>query len=294
VVVVPLEELHRVARDVPFDEAAVVLLQSTGRCGSTLLSKVFAALPGVASWSEPDAFTQLAGVRPHDGSRDREIGERCESCLRVLCRPLGGVPARRHVVKFRSQAMELSDLLFERLPRARTFFMYRDAIAWIDSVFRSLLRGSDLDDEQRRRRSETGFGRYHRLIGEHARPDRALSPAATWTLGWVSGVEKYLDLSGRDPAAFAVRYEALRRDPEAVVRAVLEELDLCPDDFEPVREVLERDSQAGTSVARSEVGQAPATEARFLDEAAGIVASRPRIGRPDLILPRTLPREPSS
>lgn len=49
----------------------IVLLHSTGRCGSTLLSKLLGRGQGVVSLSEPDVYS-VAVVLRHDGTIDNE------------------------------------------------------------------------------------------------------------------------------------------------------------------------------------------------------------------------------
>lgn len=285
---VPLGIFHRLAQDVALDPTRIVFVQSTGRCGSTLVSKVFAALDGVASWSEPDIFTRLTNMRPSDGSRDREVADLCESAVRLTCKPVRSRRTTHHVLKFRSQVTELADLLCERFPGAKTVFMYRNAMTWLDSVFRSLLRGRPIDDEAFNQGMQDNLARCHPLIAEHVRPGPPMSPACLWALDWVSSVERYLKLCELGQAGIALRFEDLQREPEGLIRKLLAYTELTPDDWAAVGAVLERDSQEGTSAARAEAGQAPETSAAYLDEAARIVASRPRISGPDVRLPGTI------
>jgi hypothetical protein len=278
----------------PFDPGASTFMyqtqhrDSTGRCGSTLVSKVFAALDGVASWSEPDIFTGLTQMRPFDRSRDREVADLCESAVRLTCKPVRSRRTTHHVLKFRSQVMELADLLSERFAGAKTVFMYRNAITWLDSVFRSFLRGRPIEDDEYNQGMQDSLARRHPLVAEYARPGPPMSPACLWTLGWLSSVERYLQLCDAGHGGIALRFEDLKRDSEGLIRALLAYTALTPEDWAAVRAVLERDSQEGTTVARAEADQAPQTSAAYLDEAARIVASRPRISGPDVWLPGTI------
>lgn len=285
---VPLDIFHRLARDVVLDPARVVFVQSTGRCGSTLVSKVFAALDGVASWSEPDTFTRLTNMRPPDGSREREVADLCESAVRLTCKPVSSRRTTHHVLKFRSQVMEIADLLCQRFAGAKTIFIYRNAMTWLDSVFRSLLRGRPLDDDAYNQGMQDGLARCHPLVAEHVRPGRPMPPARLWALDWVSSIERYLDLCDAGQAGIALRFEDLKRDPEGLIRQLLAYTGLTPKDWTRVRAVLDRDSQEGTQAARSEAAQAAKASAVYLDEAARIVASRPRISGPDVLLPGTI------
>ena len=61
-VTMPLDTMIAMAHHVP-DTTKLALLFSTGRCGSTLASRILARLPNVWSLSEPDYFTNLALAR---------------------------------------------------------------------------------------------------------------------------------------------------------------------------------------------------------------------------------------
>jgi hypothetical protein len=285
---VPLDIFHRLARDIALDPRSVVFVQSTGRCGSTLVSKVFAALEGVASWSEPDVFTGLTNMRPFDHSRDREVADLCESAVRFTCKPVRSRRTTHHVLKFRSQVMELADLLCERVAGAKTVFMYRNAITWLDSVFRSLLRTRPIEDDAYNQGMQDSFARRHPLVADYVRPGPPMSPACLWTLSWLSSVERYLQLCDAGQAGFALRFEDLKSDSEGLIRKLLAYTNLTPVDWTAVRAVLERDSQEGTMVARAEADRARQTSAVYLDEAARVVASRPRLSGPDMCLPGTI------
>jgi hypothetical protein len=286
---VPLEVFHQLAQQIQLESERLVFVQSTGRCGSTLVSKVFAALGGVVSWSEPDIFTRLTNMRPADGSRDREVADLCESSVRLMCRPIPGGGATHHVLKFRSQVMELSDLLCERFPTAKHVFMYRNALTWLDSFCRSLLQSAPLDDADYNRGMEEALSRCHPVLAEYHQPDRPMSPACLWTLDWVSSMERYLDLCERKQPALALRFEDLKEDPEAVLHTLLEYTGLKPDDWRRVRAVIEQDSQGGTAIARNATEQAPQTPATYFEEAVRILATRPRLSGPAMRVPGTIP-----
>jgi hypothetical protein len=60
---VPFGQLHDLATRAPIPSERLVLVQSTGRCGSTLVSQALAAAEGVVSLSEPDVYLQLHQLR---------------------------------------------------------------------------------------------------------------------------------------------------------------------------------------------------------------------------------------
>src|SRR3712207_7974264 len=56
------------------------LIYSTGRCGSTLVSRAFNQADSIISLSEPDVYTQIQARRAVDASRDTETSDLVRSC----------------------------------------------------------------------------------------------------------------------------------------------------------------------------------------------------------------------
>ena len=110
--------------------APPVFLFSPGRCGSTLLSRLFHEA-GVASVSEPDFYTQLATpfwsgpARSLRGPFRRAMW----SMTSDLCAALGQNP----VVKLRAECCAAPDL-FLRTGRQRTLVMFRRFEDWVRST----------------------------------------------------------------------------------------------------------------------------------------------------------------
>ena len=71
-ILVPFEELNHLAGLVRLP-SNLVMVYSIGRCGSTLVSKIFAEVPNVWSISEPDPVTNLAVDR--DKFDQGELGD---------------------------------------------------------------------------------------------------------------------------------------------------------------------------------------------------------------------------
>jgi hypothetical protein len=285
IVTLPLEFAHRLAASIEFDPNRVTFLHSTGRCGSTLLSRAFAIVPGVVSLSEPDVFTRLPALRPRDGSGDKDLAALCETCVRLLFPFVSGRDGTRLVIKGRSQIMEVADLLWERLPEAQIVFAYRDAEGWLQSFLRSLLREVEFSDEENRKWEER-LTPTHPIIDEYHDPGRPLSPAVLWTLGWISSIEAMLGLHARGATAFPIEYAELKKDPTTVLLAVLNHLKLQPPEPQLLRKVLDEDSQAGTPLAQKRQSNA-ALPAHYLEEARRLIRTRSLIGRSDFRIPGT-------
>jgi hypothetical protein len=121
---------HEVAPIDPTSER-LVMVQSTGRCGSTLVSHAFAAADDAMSFSEPDVYYQLHQLRDQE---DAEFEPLLKTCTTLLCAPW---PASTWVIKFRSLNIELAGPLLHAFPGTTTVFLYRQAESWARSFARA-------------------------------------------------------------------------------------------------------------------------------------------------------------
>ena len=54
-ITVPIESLHKIAKETSLPKIPIIHLANHGRCGSTLITKIFEAVPNSLSMSEPNA-----------------------------------------------------------------------------------------------------------------------------------------------------------------------------------------------------------------------------------------------
>ena len=145
VLTVPFAQIIALAETLVRPDNLTFLL-STGRCGSTLASRILANIPEVWSVSEPDVFTLLAFHRSElsvDLMQDLLI-----ACTRLLFRPPHGQDIHSFVIKPRSEAVVISDQLQKALPDTRYVFLYRDVGAYANSMHRFLQRIFQVEEPQ--------------------------------------------------------------------------------------------------------------------------------------------------
>ena len=290
VVSVPFNRFHRLAEAVTLNDVQMVWVHSVGRCGSTLLSKALEAVPEVYSLPEPDVLTQLLELRPMDRSGDAEVSALIRSSVLCLFKHRPDRPRPRFfAIKPRSQVMELADLIYNEFPQSRNLFLYRDGLSWLTSVFRAFLHDLPIEDELFCRDMATYFVMIHKLVADEYDDAKPMSQAKLWILGWVSIMERYLELHARGVPFCAARFEDLKRDPRGIVGALFEYCGIRLGDMGPVHDALRRDSQEGSRVAQENVKQASyQMPQKYLDEAAAIIASRPMLTGPGMRVPDTL------
>ena len=124
-------------------EANVCQLYSTGRCGSTLLSKLLDQANTVVSISEPDVYSYITFLLSKDPACFD--GDDLPRLLRVVTWSLydfavGNDPTKTAVcLKYRAQVIALAPTLKKAMPAAKNVFLYREGIATIDSFCMAFL-----------------------------------------------------------------------------------------------------------------------------------------------------------
>jgi hypothetical protein len=240
------------------DARPPVFLHSVGRCGSTLLAQRLALIPGVCCLSEPGIYSAVQSA-VETGALD---GERATAILRTatnwLARTLVGDDTL--VVKTRGEDCRIWPLFDAAFPESRSLFLYRDAVAVVQSFDRILgyPHGRTQALPERDALFERQLPAYEAALRTRffarTSPDfpvarEACGPWAGLLLAeWIHKVKAYLAARERaSDRAFALRYDDLADD------GVLPDLaaflgHTWPDGIAPA----DADSQEGTPLEAAE------------------------------------------
>lgn len=254
VLTLSFDEMLQLADGITIKEERLVFIHSTGRCGSTLASQVFAQVPGVVNLSEPFVLPQLVIEKvAHSGQKDELINLFKASVL-LLCKTDANTA---WVIKEHSYALELADWLYDLFPQAKHLFLYRNTETWMRSCLSAYFGGGAMTTEELLR-EEAGFRAYKdRLIPSLAilPPEPHLSFAETMTIEWLSYMERHAQFCGMGMEMLAIRYQDWKASPQKTAEAMLDYCRCRPDDMSAVHAILEQDSQGGTMLAQETVTQ---------------------------------------
>ena len=248
VLIVPYDVLHRLAADLQL-RAPLVFIHSTGRAGSTLMSKVFEEMEAVTSLSEPDVYTQAVGMRL-GGIADDEIRDLLTSATKILFNPAATHGSTLNVVKFRSYCIHLADLLADAFPDAGSLFLYRNLHAYIQSWARAF--GIQDPPPEQARAIAGSLATIIPLLAEELKQRTDLEGVEVSAIRWLSAVHGYSDARALDVPMLAVRYEDLLADPSRMLATILAYLGLLTSHVDRGLRAFDRDSQAGSPVSREE------------------------------------------
>lgn len=299
-------EQHRRARrvlQVPFGELSdlaariappehVIFLINIARCGSTLCSRALNNVPGVWSLSEPDIYTRLAqdgylSTTPTDYTPD-ELVQLIQVGTRLLFRPPPRNGARVLALKLRSQASIHAHLYHRALPDASFVFLYRDALSWANSFYR-MMRKFDIPAVLTGESRVTGWSvtapgqdpsSINALVDLEAEEvclEDAFAP------GWAFNMQTYLRHLQAGVPYLALRYDDLTADPQSTLRRLFRHCLLPEEAVIPALAAFEKDSQAGTPIAR-DIPMAGLSDAQIA-KLSGLLARAPAGLDADLRLP---------
>lgn len=130
-ITMPLGVFHKIAQDLGDPRVPVVLISSTGRCGATLLSRMFESVLGTRIIQEPDCLTTLAFLKRSSALSDTEYDNVLKSAIRLLCKP--DDRANMVVVRARPCCCAQIKTIQKLIPRIRHIFLYRNSLRTVSS-----------------------------------------------------------------------------------------------------------------------------------------------------------------
>ncbi len=229
----------------------LAILMSTGRCGSTLASRILAQIPGVWSLSEPDWFTNLAFARA-DLQPDR-LETLIAACARLTCRPPESVAADTIVIKPRSEMLVQAPSYVKALPGASAVFMYRDCFGYVNSLYRFAQRVQGVKDPA------PGSQEWHvaRVLSTINAPDAVLCEffgegediqvLDLMVLGWALRMRAYMEASSGGMRVAPLHYADLNADRRTQTALLLKGCGIGPEHLDLALQGFESDAHAGSA-----------------------------------------------
>lgn len=257
---VSYETLLALAAAVDAPAVPISVVFSLGRSGSTLVSRIFATVPGIVSLGEPDVYTHICSARTADGSRDDELRALLRSATRILTRHAGG---RTIVLKPRSVVVDVADLFRQVYPDAPFVFLHRDLDGWARSMLRAFDTGGCPEFVAQvlaRQRCVAGYltapQRAHRpRRTQLVRRLQEIPAANTLALMWLGLMERYETLASHGIVMLPMSYEKLLRDRKSAVRQLFEHCGVDPVHVAGACRAFDEDAQRDTPLAKARVAK---------------------------------------
>ncbi len=291
-IAVPYEHCHQLAKSIENSIQQLVLIYYVGRCGSTLLSKIFNQVDTVVSLSEPGIFCdQIIALREPNGSLDDELAEILRSCILLQCKPTTTINPSPYVLKHSAFSIQIGDLIYKLFPDAKVIFLYRNAEDAVSS-FINWMKNSPSKNQNIQLNANL-YTKFIPLLETYAESIDFTDSDSTdiYTLMWLSIMERYLEFYRKNMEICAVRYEDLVASKQQVVTSLFEYCGFPISEVEKACKAFEKHSQSGSSFSQERSLQINHKTDKILEinhKISRLLIKHPEINTSDFIVPGTL------
>ncbi|WP_299489627.1 sulfotransferase [Acaryochloris sp. IP29b_bin.137] len=290
-IAVPFQDLFQLAEAWESPIKQLVIVYSVGRCGSTLLSKVFNQVDSVVSLSEPDFFSQIVAIRNTDGSNDQEITQLLKICIVLLGKTTLKGESSCLIIKLRSFCIELGDLIYKAYPDAKVLFLYRNledvvkssirAFVFLSTMLPTIAQNIDV------------YSKFIPLLKDYANYIDFNDPNAidVYTASWLSVMQRYLLLRQQGITICALRYEDLLANPHQMVTSIFKYCDLPTDEVHQACEAFKTDAHSNSNLSWKKInnnGVEIPDASKIRQKIEKLLNRHPEIKQSNFIVPGTL------
>jgi hypothetical protein len=252
-IIIPLAAFHRMSDELGDPKGKIILLFSTGRCGSTLLTQLLEHTGLAVTISEPDLFTTLPARYRKYGDSD-QFRQLIRNVMRWYCRPYKNFQPEAYFLKMPTVSSCAMHLFAELYPSSPFLYMYRDVVKQAQSCYRVsrylpalhlMFTGGKLSAHLTRIFAEAmGFPGedYHEKFYDDL-------SFGVWV--FIRTATPYLELYRKGFKIAALRYEDLIANSLVVSQRLLEFCGLPKDLASSGLKCMEIDSQRNTPVAQN-------------------------------------------
>ncbi|XP_033761727.1 uncharacterized protein LOC117343473 isoform X1 [Pecten maximus] len=254
---IPLASFHKVASDLGAPRVPIIWISSTGRYGSTLLTRVFAQLPGMMVLSEPDVLTSLAYLKKTNRINKGEYEQLLPSSVRLLCKP--DDRAGMICVKTRPSCTGQMEDVYRNFPQIYQIYVYRNSLKTVTSslslfteepfamMARYIIDNKILSTVMPCFRSFLYSNFCFLLDHDHpAMPPKSLSSVGIFTTSWAASISRCVEAIEARVPVIALLYEDMMKNPRKTCSILFDFLDIRREYIASATEGFKVDSNRGS------------------------------------------------
>ena len=247
IIILPVESFHRMAKDIPLPNIPMINLANHGRCGSTLLCKLFEAMPNTLSIFETLPFSSLANV-----SRKGHIGYETISKLfssTIMCTVKHANKRNSEILllKCQSSAVYVIDIITDVVPHIKHIYMYRQPVPFVRS-YEKIFAINGIKISVKALKLWCGLGHNRSLKCSPVYPSyflKELNNFTKFSLLWITCVAVFNNLVTNGYHIKSLKYEDLLENPKSVLLAIFNYAGIPVTKIPNIEKVMYKDSQAG-------------------------------------------------
>jgi len=248
-IIMPIASFKQISKEVLLPKIPMVHVANHGRCGSTLLFKLFEVIPNALAISEPNAFTDLAELS-RKGRIDRaELKSLCYSSLIMTIKHAKTRDSELLFLKCQNIAVYITDVMMDVLPSIKQIYMYRNPVQFVRSYEKLAITNGWKGLSVKELKLWCGMGHNEILHNYPVYPFhflQKLSKFSKFSLIWITGLAAFNELVNKGYSIKSLKYEDLLTDPKHTLRLLMNFMEYNLTVFPDVDAVMNVDSQKGT------------------------------------------------
>lgn len=261
-ITLPLGVFHKIATDLGDPRIPVALISSTGRCGATLMSRMFEKVPGTRVIQEPDCLTTLAFLKKSAAFSDTEYDNILTSAIRLLCKP--DDTASMVVVRSRPCCCVQVKKIQRLMPRICHIFLYRNSLRTVSSYISTMANDTTAQCakfliDNNVLATVFPFLRklfHHYFVYTLDQETPVTSPTSMTTVGmftsvWAACVATAVECTEKNIPIISVLYEEMVKNPFRSCSVLFERLNIRPQYVNAATEAFKVDVNKNQDLCQS-------------------------------------------
>ena len=257
-IIIPIESFHQVSKEISLPGIPVISLANHGRCGSTLLTKIFEAVPNSLSISEPVGYTDLSELSRRGRLARSDLVNLCYSISLCILKHASARKSDVVFLKLQNTVVYVTDIMVEAVPIIRQVFMYRDPLPTIRSWEKLYIANKWSAPTVKNLKLWAGIGHNDLLKQCPVYPFHYISDLellSKFSLIWITGVAAFNELIRQGYEVRSLKYEDFLTAPESTLKSLFHYVGISCNKLPNVREVMDKDSQKGTKFTTRHLNQ---------------------------------------
>lgn len=251
-ITLPIQSFHLIASQIPVPKASLLHIGNHGRCGSTLMYRMFQPVSGILSMAEPLSFYALSELVRTGELTKNDLIPYCKSIIKCLINHANIKKSEFVCFEPNSMSIYIADALHEAWPTMKHIYMYRNPVPFTVSYEKQhiFLRWKEMDVEIVKQHNTFMVNESLEMLSDYPSYTddyiRALSKHAKWALHWITCNAAYNSFIKRGYPIVSVKFEEFLNDPETILQCIFKYFGIPVERIPDIKKILSKDSQANT------------------------------------------------
>lgn len=249
IITLPIESFHLIASQIPIPKAPLLHIANHGRCGSTLMYRVFQGIPNTLSMSEPYSLVALAEYSRNGRLTKKQLRTMCISIIKCIIKHASHRQSELVCLGAWSVSIYVADVLFDVWPTMKHIYLFRQPVPCTRSweKLQIVNNWSEMTVDLLKKRCGIG---HNQILAEYPLYSddylANLNRFSKWALQWITCNAAFNSCVKKGYLIASVKFEDFLKDPDTMVLQLFKYFEIPSEKLPDMNRVLSMDSQVGS------------------------------------------------